>query len=316
MTVHFLVSETLVGKTMLEGQVSLREKLSYFLDTSIKRVQNWRHLAELHGISTDLSQERLSKSEALFEVVGSRNPNLPIGDVKQHLSDLKIIEVRDYLKSHHDGIKIKDFLQSQDPITLSRVFLKLDHLPDGKWQSLGLKLGVEHEGLEQIKIDCANLNENPAHVVIEYIYRRYPTMSMGKFKKYLTDINRNDVKDKLNEMKDTLTIKDLFDDLDLMRVITSMLNGPNDSQIKNYRDLADACQISSELYQSLQPPCPESPTTLVLEEIVRQKPTFTMYQLFANLRDMNRVEAIQGLSCYFVEEDILAMKRKLQIDDE
>lgn len=141
-------------------------------------------------------------------------------------------------------------------------------------------------------------------------------MSMGKFKKYLTDINRNDVKDKLNEMKDTLTIKDLFDDLDLMRVITSMLNGPNNSQIKNYRDLADSCQISSELYQSLQPPCPESPTTLVLEEIVRQKPTFTMYQLFANLRDMNRVEAIQGLSCYFVEEDMLAMKRKLQIDDE
>lgn len=53
-----------------------------------------------------LSQERLSKSEALFEVVGSRNPNLPIGDVKQHLSDLKIIEVRDYLKKPHGMLKL------------------------------------------------------------------------------------------------------------------------------------------------------------------------------------------------------------------
>ncbi|CAH3037869.1 unnamed protein product [Pocillopora meandrina] len=309
-----LNEETLVGKTILEGRVFIKDKLSYSLDTSFKRVQNWRHLAELNEVSTDQSQERLSKSEALFEVVVSRNPNLLIGDVKALLSNLKMIEVRNYLKRHDDKIKIKDFLQSQDPIILSEVFLKLDHLPDSKWQSLGLKLGMEHDDLQQIKIDCANQNENPAHELIEYIYRREPTMTMGRFKKHLTNIQRNDVKDKLDSMKDTLTIKDLFDDLDLMRVITSMLNGPDDSPIKNYKYLASECQVSSDLYQSLQPPCPESPTALVLEEIVSQRPTFTMEQLLANLRDMDRVDAIQGISSYFVEEDIRAMKRKLRIE--
>ena len=100
-----------------------------------------------------------------------------------------------------DEIKITDFLQSEDPIILSKVFLKLDHLPDSKWQSLGLKLGMEHEDLKQIKIDCANQNENPAQGLIEYIYRRDPTMTMGRFKKHLTNIQRNDVKDKLDSMK-------------------------------------------------------------------------------------------------------------------
>lgn len=100
-----------------------------------------------------------------------------------------------------DKIKIKDFLQSEDPIILSEVFLKLDHLPDSKWQSLGLKLGMEHDDLQQIKIDCANQNENPAHGLIEYIYRREPTMTMDRFKKHLTNIQRNDVKDKLDSKK-------------------------------------------------------------------------------------------------------------------
>lgn len=100
-----------------------------------------------------------------------------------------------------DKIKIKDFLQSEDPIILSEVFLKLDHQPDSKWQSLGLKLGMEHDDLQQIKIDCANQNENPAHGLIEYIYRREPTMTMAIFKKHLTNIQRNDVEYKLDSMK-------------------------------------------------------------------------------------------------------------------
>ena len=100
-----------------------------------------------------------------------------------------------------DKIKIQDFLQSEDPINLGNVFLKLDHLPDSKWQKLGLKLGMEHEDLQQIKTTCENQNENPAHGLIEYIYRRDPTMTMGRFKKHLTNIQRNDVKDKLDSMK-------------------------------------------------------------------------------------------------------------------
>ena len=91
---------------MLEGRVFIKDQLSYFLDTSIKRVQNWTHLAELNGASTDQSPERFSKSEALFEVVVSRNPNLLIGDVKAHLSNLKMIEVRNYLTSQDGMLKI------------------------------------------------------------------------------------------------------------------------------------------------------------------------------------------------------------------
>lgn len=104
-----------------------------------------------------------------------------------------------------DKIKIKDFLQSEDPIILSKVFLKLDHLPDSNWQSLGLNLGMEHEDLQQIKIDCANQNENPAHELIEYIYRRDPTMTISIFKKHLTNIQRNDVEYELDSMKGVMS---------------------------------------------------------------------------------------------------------------
>ena len=91
---------------MLEGRVFIKDKLSYFLDTSIKRVQNWTHLAELNEVPTDQLRERFSKSEALFEVVVSRNPNLLIGDVKAHLSNLKMIEVRNYLNIYDGMLKI------------------------------------------------------------------------------------------------------------------------------------------------------------------------------------------------------------------
>ena len=84
-----------------------------------------------------------------------------------------------------------------------------------------------------------------------------------------------------------------------------MLNGPDDSPIKNYKYLASECQVSSDLYQSLQPLFPESPTALVLEEIVSQRPTFTVEQLLANLRDMDRVDAIQGISSYFVGKKVV-----------
>ena len=91
---------------MLEGRVFIKDKLSYFLDTSIKRVQNWTHLAELNEVPTDQLRERFSKSEALFEVVVSRNPNLLIGDVKAHLNNLKMIEVRNYLNIYDGMLKI------------------------------------------------------------------------------------------------------------------------------------------------------------------------------------------------------------------
>lgn len=213
-------------------------------------------------------------------------------------------------------MEIGEFLETYPPTNLSTVFFKLDHLPKDQWHTLGLNLGVERVNLWHIETSCANQNQNPAQHVIEYIYRSKPTMLMGTFKKHLSDIKRNDVNIKLEDMGDSLTIEDLYDDLDKMRVITSMLNRNPEKVQKDYRDLADVCGMPSKLYQSLQPPCAESPTALVLEEIVRRKPLFTMYQLFINFRDMNRLDVIQGISFYFVEEDFLNMKRKLRIGDE
>ena len=57
------------------------------------------------------------------------------------------------------------------------------------------------EDLNSIKIDCANQCQNPAEEVIEVIYRSNPTMTMGQFKKHLTDIKRKDVKNKLDDLK-------------------------------------------------------------------------------------------------------------------
>ena len=100
-------------------------------------------------------------------------------------------------------------------------------------------------------------------------------------------------------MSETWTICDLRDDLDLTRVVTSMLNVDN-SQVKNYKDLADECGISSELYQSLQPPCADSPTKEVIHDIVGRRPQYTVEELFTNLRDMGRRDTIEAISRYFV----------------
>lgn len=99
------------------------------------------------------------------------------------------------------------------------------------------------------------------------------------------------------------TIHDLYKDLDLMRDVTSMLNEADNSLIKNYKDLADICKIAIDEYESLQPPCAESPTKLVLDDIVRRKPTFTVEELFTNFRDMKRVDVIQAICSYFRGEE-------------
>lgn len=85
-----------------------------------------------------------------------------------------------------------------------------------------------------------------------------------------------------------------------MRDVTSMLNGTDNVQIKNYKDLANSCGISSDVYESLQPPSADSPTKEVLDDIVRRKPTFTVEELLTNFRDMGRVEVIEAISPYFV----------------
>ena len=44
----------------------------------------------------------------------------------------------------------------------------------------------------------------------------------------------------------------------------------------------------------------ESPTKEVLEDIVRHNPTFTVEELFTNVRDMKRMDVIEAISPYFV----------------
>ena len=78
-----------------------------------------------------------------------------------------------------------------------------------------------------------------------------------------------------------------------------MLNEPDSYHLKNYKDLAVLCGISSEFYKSFQPPCADSPTKNVINDIVKRRPTFSVEELFRNFRDMKRLDVIEALSCYF-----------------
>lgn len=78
------------------------DALSRLLDPTCRGLQNWRHLAQRNDVSTDLelkflSQERHSRSEAMFKVLAASNPSLPIGTLKCHLQDLQMNKVRDYI---------------------------------------------------------------------------------------------------------------------------------------------------------------------------------------------------------------------------
>ena len=65
------------------------------LDTSYyKNVQNWQHLAHRQNVPTDMimkltGQSPASRSESLFELLETRNPDLTIGTLKFHLNCLK-----------------------------------------------------------------------------------------------------------------------------------------------------------------------------------------------------------------------------------
>lgn len=99
-----------------------------------------------------------------------------------------------------DQMTIEEFLESADPNIPGRVFIALDLQPDEKWQNLGIKLGVEHQDLSGIRIDCANQHQNPAGEVIEWIRASKPTMTIGQFKEHLKNIKRVDVMNKLKNL--------------------------------------------------------------------------------------------------------------------
>ena len=79
-----------------------------------------------------------------------------------------------------------------------------------------------------------------------------------------------------------------------------MLNGADNTPIKNFKDLARECGISAERYRHLQPPCTESPTEAVLKDIVGRKPYYTVEELFTDLCDMERKDVVEEISPYFV----------------
>ncbi|KAL9988352.1 hypothetical protein ACROYT_G002788 [Oculina patagonica] len=304
-------------------KVYVMDTLSLHLDMSCKGIENWRHLANLNDVSTDLqlkfqAGERHCIAEKMFEVLAATDPDLLVGTLKQHLEDLKINNVVLYIRNLNldDDMKVQEFLELPDQNIPGRVLIMLDLLPEETWQNLGVNLGVDREKLKCIKIDCANQQQNPAGHLMDIIKSSQPTMTIGQLKNRLTVIERNDVAETLAELQEEWTICDLLDDLDLKRAVESMLNGPDNLHLKNYKDLADACGIRKELYQSLQPPCADSPTKEVMDDIIRRRPTYTVETLFLQFRDMKRLDVIEAISCYFVEEDMKAMKRKLKIFNE
>ena len=102
---------------------------------------------------------------------------------------------------------------------------------------------------------------------------------------------------------------DLQDNLELMREVTCMLNNADNSQKKNYLDLASKYGISPEVYRSIQPPCSESPTKQVLEDIVGRKPLYTVQELFSDLKAIDRSDVVEAINRHFV---ILWKQKRLE----
>lgn len=99
----FDISGALVVDVILH-QVYVMDTLSRHLDMSCKGIENWRNLANLNEVSTDLqlkcqAGERHCMAEKMFEVLGATDPDLLVGTLKQHLEDLKINNVELYIRN-------------------------------------------------------------------------------------------------------------------------------------------------------------------------------------------------------------------------
>ena len=95
------ISGALVANVVLQKAFVI-DALSRLLDPTNKYRQNWRHLAQLNEVSTDLEskflpQEHPSRSQAMFKVLAASNPSLPIGTFKSVLQGLRINQVREYI---------------------------------------------------------------------------------------------------------------------------------------------------------------------------------------------------------------------------
>lgn len=97
----------------------------------------------------------------------------------------------------------------------------------------------------------------------------------------------------------------LLDNLELVREVTCMLNHSVSPGAKYYEDLAAECGISRERYESLRPPCADSPTQKTIEVIVQRKPNFTVEEPFKNLIDMGRLDVIEAIRPYYEGKKII-----------
>jgi len=296
------------------------DKIKRCLDTTYTRNnnENWLHLAYRQGVDTHMitrlkCQSPESRSEALFQVLPTVDPDLSTGTLLCHLKELEMNNVVKCIEALNlgDQMNVDEALDSGK--IPGRFFTLLDQKPEETWNKLGSKLRVDQETLEGIKVDCLTRNQNPAQDVIQMICCKSPLMTIGQFKKHLENIKREDVAKKLKDLSDKLTITDLRNDLNRMRVVTRKLNK---RQMQNFKDLAAECGIPAEKYNSLQPPCADSPTEEVMKDIIGRKPFYTVDELFTDLREMNRSDVVEVISPYFIEEDVRNLKRQLKMSDE
>lgn len=78
------------------------DHLKNHLDRSVRGIQNWRYLADLNNVPMEEQLkwglgEDYSRSEKMFEALVCANPNLLMSVLVQHLKDLNINNVADYI---------------------------------------------------------------------------------------------------------------------------------------------------------------------------------------------------------------------------
>ena len=95
---------------------------------------------------------------------------------------------------------VEEFFDSPNQNNTGTVLLMLDLIDIEKWQSLGIRLGINQESLAQIVTDCVNRQENPGGHVLNIISITNPTMTIGWFKKTLEKIRRSDIAAKLEKL--------------------------------------------------------------------------------------------------------------------
>ena len=84
------------------SHINVMDHLKNHLDRSVRCIQNWRYLADLNDVPMEEQLkwglgEDYSRTETMFEALTCANPNLHMSVLVQHLKDLNINNVADYI---------------------------------------------------------------------------------------------------------------------------------------------------------------------------------------------------------------------------